>query len=298
WLRAASGFTLVGRDRMPSRYGAAATTDDGALEAFCWAGAKAGPPIDNAATARTRTRPAMTTRSIRFIEWLRGGRRSAPPAPRRGPAGSDVLEEVRPDGERDEQDQQEDRELPQPSFDAAPAPIDRRIATERARQAGSPGLEQDRGDEGDADDDLADGQGCIHEGCPPVGTATDDSTGPGSGPARGTSSEVPVIPSQRGSPASSSRVGATSARTPSRRVRPSIARPASRNGTGLSECAVTGFPSAVRIESALPWSAVIARRLPGPSGSAASRTARASTIRARQASIVSTARTAASQTPV
>src|SRR6185369_10756636 len=182
--------------------------------------------------------------------------------------------------------------------DAPPAPIDRGVAAERARQAGSPGLEQDRGHEGDADDDLADGQGGIHVGLPPVGTATDDSTGSASPRDGGSSSERPVIPAQRGRPASSSRVGATSARTPSWSVRPATDRPRRTNGTGLSEWAVTGWPSALRITSALPWSAVIASRLPGPAGWAASRASTAATIRARQPSTVSTARTVAAQTPV
>ena len=57
--------------------------------------------------------------------------------------------------------------------------------------------------------------------------------------------ERPVIPAQRGRPASSSRVGATSARTPSRERRPRAARPTRTNGTGLSECAVTGLPVGV-----------------------------------------------------
>ena len=92
-------------------------------------------------------------------------------------------------------------------------------------------------------------------------------------PARpaGTSSDRPVIPSQRGRPASSRSVGATSARTPSSRLRP-VDGPArrARTGTGLSEWAVTGLPSASRMSSALPWSAVIASSAPGPPGSAAS----------------------------
>ena len=96
---------------------------------------------------------------------------------------------------------------------------------------------------------------------PQCASATDASTG---------SRERPVIPSQRGSPASSSSVGATSARTPSSRRRPRAARPTRTNGTGLSEWAVTALPSASRSSSALPWSAVIARSAPGPVGSSAS----------------------------
>ena len=68
-------------------------------------------------------------------------------------------------------------------------------------------------------------------------------------------------------------------------------------GTGLSEWAVTGFPSASRISSALPWSAVTSARPRGP------RVARVDivdrgTTRARQPSRVSAARTVASQIPV
>ena len=83
-----------------------------------------------------------------------------PAAPRRDPSGGGQTSGQTYDAERErhEQDEQDDRELPEPPLDAAPAAIDRGVAAERAGQAGAPGLEQDRGDEGDADDDLADGQ--------------------------------------------------------------------------------------------------------------------------------------------
>ncbi len=62
------------------------------------------------------------------------------------------------------------------------------------------------------------------------------------------------------------------------------------NGTGLSECAVSGEPSSSSISSALPWSAVT-RHAPPFAWTAA-------TTSPRQPSTVSTALTAASMTPV
>src|SRR6185369_11627591 len=107
-----------------------------------------------AAIATTTTRPAMTARSSRFI----GAGRGVGAAARGGSGGRRRGEDERRQREDDEEDEQDDRELPQPALDAAAAAVDRRVATERARQAGAPGLEQDRGHEGDADDDLAHGQ--------------------------------------------------------------------------------------------------------------------------------------------
>ena len=102
------------------------------------------------------------------------------------------------------------------------------------------------------------------------------------------SSERPVICSGCSIPSSASAVGATSARMPS----PSSASaPAvTTNGTGLSECAVSGEPSSSSISSALPWSAVTMQAPPLP--------CTASTTRPRHSSTVSTALTAASITPV
>ena len=70
---------------------------------------------------------------------------------------------------------------------------------------------------------------------------------------------------------------------------PRAARPTRTNGTGLSECAVTGRSAASRSSSALPWSAVMASSAPGAAGSAASTASMAATIRARQLSRTSRA---------
>ena len=56
-------------------------------------------------------------------------------------------------------------ELPEPALHSPPAAVDRRIATERAGQPDSAGLQQDGDDERDAHQDLADGQKGIHESC-------------------------------------------------------------------------------------------------------------------------------------
>ena len=71
-----------------------------------------------------------------------------------------------------------------------------------------------------------------------------------------------------------------------RRPRPAV----TTNGTGLSECAVSGEPSSSSISSALPWSAVTMQAPP--------LAWTASTIRPRHSSTVSTAVTAAAITPV
>ena len=55
--------------------------------------------------------------------------------------------------EQHEQREQQDRELPQAALDPPPAAVDAGVATERAGQAGAAGLEQDGGDEGDAEQD-------------------------------------------------------------------------------------------------------------------------------------------------
>src|SRR5712671_1294161 len=123
----------------PSRYGWGGVT-------VGWAdgprpcGPSAGLPMAMAANARTRTSPAMTARSLRFIEASRVGRdvrsrrvvaacgRRSMPRPRTGrPAGSGGArrgEDERGEREADEEDQQHDRELPQPALDAAAAAVD------------------------------------------------------------------------------------------------------------------------------------------------------------------------------
>ena len=103
----------------------------------------------------------MTARSSRFMR-IGTARPWAPPreAAQVGRRGEDE----RRQGEHDEQDEEDDRELPEAALDAAPAAVDGRVAAERAGQPGAAGLEQDRGHEGDADDDLADGQERVHPG--------------------------------------------------------------------------------------------------------------------------------------
>ena len=64
-------------------------------------------------------------------------------------------EEVQ-EAEDDEEDRQADGEAEEGSLDAAPAAIGGHLATERATEAGSTLLEEDRGDEGDGQDALGD----------------------------------------------------------------------------------------------------------------------------------------------
>src|SRR3954452_9656860 len=160
---------------------------------------------------------AMSRRSLRVIPIRMAGgaldapRRGGRPALRRGRRG----QQVRRQGEEREERDQDDGELEQPALDAAAAPVDRRVAAERAAEARPAGLEQDREDQGDGDEQLADGQNGIHVRGTSLVEPPDGSTGSGS------SSERPAISGQGGTPAMSRIVGATSARTPSRRVRPS-----------------------------------------------------------------------------
>src|SRR5881392_580364 len=110
------------------------------------------------------TSPATMTRSRRFMRDGDGATGGRNPADGGDLDGSDRgrREDERRQREDDEQDEEDDRELPEPALDAAAAAVDRGIAAERAGQAGPPGLEQDRGDQRDADDDLADGQERVH----------------------------------------------------------------------------------------------------------------------------------------
>ena len=193
-----------------------------------------------------------------------------------------------------EQDEQHDRELPQSALDPAAAAIDGRVAAEGAGQAGAARLQQDRGDQGDADDDLADGQDGVHErGRPPFVSARNDTTGVR--PAV----RQPVGRHVEQRMAGHARPGRQPGELQQRRRdigQDAVAQraaahgtPEEHDGTGLSEWAVTGSPAASRSSSALPWSAVMARSAPGPSGSAASTASTAATTRARQASIVARA---------
>ena len=120
---------------------------------------------------------------------------------------------------------------------------------------------------------------------PPLGTARDDSTGSSGAIRHAASSERgrPVIPGQRGRPGELDRRRRDVREDAVAERRPPTARPASRNGTGFSEWAVTGLPAASRIWSALPWSAVIASSDPGAVGIAGDRRpSSAATIRPRQ----------------
>ena len=217
----------------------------------------------------------MTAWSMRFMD--RAAARSGRDRRRTGPRPQiDRREDERGEREQHEQDEQDDRELPQSPLDAAPAAVDGGVAAERAGQAGAPRLQQDGGDQGDADDDLADRQKRIHAEGPPDGTAADGITD--------RAASAPVIPSQRGSPASSTDRRRDVGEDPVVEAA-SLHRSARRAtiGTGLSEWAVTGRPSASRISSALPWSAVTieqrARARPDPTRRGARRRP---TIRARQ----------------
>ena len=68
--------------------------------------------------------------------------------------------------------------MPQALLDATPAAIDGRVAAERPGQAGTAGLEQDRGHERNAHEQLADGQDGIHEeDVSDLGPAADATTG-------------------------------------------------------------------------------------------------------------------------
>ena len=127
------------------------------------AGLSAGTPTRPARSASSTTSVPTTSESVRVIELRRMVfRRGGPP---RSPdqAGGGGGEDEGGQGEDDEQDEQDDRELPEPALDAAPAAVDGGIATERAGQADTARLQQDRDDERDAHDDLADGQKGIHE---------------------------------------------------------------------------------------------------------------------------------------
>ena len=161
--------------------------------------------------------------------WACVRRPAGPASPSRGHGHE------RDQREQDEQHQEHDRELPQAAFDAAAAAVDGRVAAEGARQARAACLQQDGGDEGDAQQDLADGQDRVHGWVDLRGvTVPDGSRSPGRDRLRAyASSERPVIPSQRGRPASSRIVGATSARTPSRRSRPRTDRPGDQQRHGV-----------------------------------------------------------------
>src|SRR5215210_9567455 len=127
--------------------------------------------IAPAMRASARTRTPMMAWSVRFMRYPIAPRATAARGP--GSGGHDQEGHQR---EEHEQDEQDDRELPQPALDTAAAAVDRRVTAERAGQPGAPGLEQDRGDEADADDDLADRQGWIHAGNLRDGTAGDGIT--------------------------------------------------------------------------------------------------------------------------
>ena len=127
------------------------------------AGLSAGTPTRPARIASITTSVPTTSESVRVIELRRVVfRRGGPPrsADQAVAAGAKTKAASEKMTKRTEQD---DRELPEPALDAAPAAIDGGIATERARQADAARLQQDGDDERDAHDDLADGQKGIHE---------------------------------------------------------------------------------------------------------------------------------------
>src|SRR5438093_5606757 len=159
-VRAVSGEIEVGEPRTPSTYGraaiwgvdAAGLGDDAFGDEASW---KAGAPIRAARRASNATSVPTTTESVRVI----GLRLDAAGDAAACPSGGDLArEDVRHEREDDEQDEQDDRELPQSTLDAAAATVHGRVAAERAGQTGATRLEQDRGDQRDADDDLAEAE--------------------------------------------------------------------------------------------------------------------------------------------
>src|SRR5512132_3421539 len=192
----------------------------GSGDAAAWPGGieAARATVDTAMNSTLKA--AMSERSRRVM--TDPGERGV--AVRRRPAsrllrGGPGVQEVGGQREQREQDDEDDRELPQPALDAAAAAIHRRVATERAAEARPAGLEQDREAERDGDDQLAGGQNGVHERGTSLDAAPDGSTGTAS------SRERPVISGHGWTPARSRMVGATSARTPSWRVRPANAGP-------------------------------------------------------------------------
>src|SRR3954464_2244450 len=173
-------------------------------------------------------RTAATARSGRLNDGL--GRRLRTSVPGRAGSGGRG-QDVRAEGEHHKQRDQDDGELPEAPLDAPPAAVDGRVTAERAAEAGPARLQQDGQRQGDGDDQLAGGQNGVHGARSSSMTAGWYAT-----------SEWPVIPGHRGSPARSQMVGATSASTPSRSSAPTTAAPATSTGTGCREWAVTGSP--------------------------------------------------------
>src|SRR5262249_10248416 len=140
WVRAESGETEVGRPRTPSAYGRSAawigaSDADGTGDAV---GATAEAPTMPASTASTSTRAPTTSESVGVMEHRANdgaSRRGGPPRPPPSGGGGVGREYESGQGEDHEQDEQDDRELPQAALHAAAAPIHRRITTERPGQA-------------------------------------------------------------------------------------------------------------------------------------------------------------------
>src|SRR5829696_2324798 len=118
------------------------------------AGRLAGMASAAPSVTRTRTRTRTTALSRRFRRMWRDQWRTT-----RRPA---LLDDEGNHREQHEQREQQDGELPESALDAPPAAVDGRVTAERARQPGPAGLQQDGGDERDAQQDLADGQDRIH----------------------------------------------------------------------------------------------------------------------------------------
>ena len=155
----------------------------------------------------------------------------------------------------DHEDQrQHDRELEEPLLDAAPAAVDRRVATEGGAQAGAARLQQDRGHQADADQDLGEADdgftgdevsGGRQRAAARIASAAQRARGQRPATLSDRSASGPSCrrrPAHRPAPAASARRRRARRRADAARERPS--RPA-RTGTGLSEWAVIGLPVGV-----------------------------------------------------
>ena len=144
-----------------------------------------GIPIATAAIKTRTTSPAMTARSIRFIgrgcdgcdSCSSSGRRDGH---RRGRGRQAVVVGAKMNEASEKTTNRISRTIVN-CHSRRSMPRRLRYTAESPPkvpgQAGAAGLEQDREHERDAHDDLADGQGRIHWGRPPLETAADDSTG-------------------------------------------------------------------------------------------------------------------------
>src|SRR5689334_10228771 len=94
---------------------------------------------------RATDRTAMRARSRKVTGQSRGGDPRAGSRDSVEPSGRDGRrEDVGREAEEHEQDDEHDRELPEPALDAAAAAVDRGVAAERAAQPRAARLKQDR----------------------------------------------------------------------------------------------------------------------------------------------------------